>query len=111
MLRLRLFGLLALAIALSPPTLCLRAQTQPAAERKVVEKVDPVYPELARLTNVRGVVKLEAVVRPNGSVKSVKVIGGNPVLLDSATDAVRRWKFESAADETTETVRVTFEPR
>ena len=47
----------------------------------------------------------------NGSVKAVKVVGGNPVLLDSATDAVRKWKFEAAPEETTETVRISFEPR
>ena len=87
------------------------AQTQGQSERKVLTKIDPVYPLLAKRTSVRGVVKLEVSVRANGSVKSVKVVGGNPVLLDSATEAVRNWKFEPSAEESTEVVRVSFEPR
>ena len=112
MAQLRPYRLLSLAAALLlPVTLPIAAQTQPQSERKVVTKVDPIYPLLAKRTSVRGVVKLEVAVKPNGSVKSVKVVGGNPVLLDAATEAVRNWKFEPAADETTELVRVVFEPR
>ncbi len=111
-MRLSPFGAMVLATAVSLAAAGpLTAQAQTPAERKVVEKVDPVYPALAKRTNLRGVVKLEVEVRPNGSVKSVKVVGGNPVLLDSATDAVRKWKFDAAPEETTETVRVSFEPR
>jgi len=103
MLQLRPFGLVILTIVVSlSATVHLAAQPQSPQDRKVVEKVDPVYPLLAKRTNVRGVVKLEVAVRPNGSVKAVKVVGGNPVLLDSATDAVRKWKFEAAPEETTD---------
>ena len=55
-----------------------------------------------------GVVKLEVVVRGNGSVKSAKVLGGSPLLIDSATEAVSKWKFEPAPQETTEVVQVQF---
>src|SRR5580658_5687454 len=77
------------------------AQTRAPLDRKIVLKVAPVYPPLARRMNVKGVVKLEIVVRVNGTVKSAKIIGGNPVLLDSAADAVRKWKYEPASEETT----------
>lgn len=111
MLQLRTFGLVVFAMVASLSlTAALVAQTPTPAERKVVEKVEPVYPLLAKRTSVRGVVKLEVAVRPNGSVKAVKVVGGNPVLLDAATDAVHKWKFEAAPEETTETVRISFEP-
>jgi TonB family protein len=60
------------------------AQTRGALNRKIVSKVAPVFPELAKHMNIGGTVKVEVVVRPNGSVKSTKVVGGNPVLLDSA---------------------------
>ncbi|MFZ0322166.1 MAG: energy transducer TonB [Candidatus Sulfotelmatobacter sp.] len=86
------------------------AQTKDALERKTVDKVAPVYPALAKRMNIRGVVKLEVVVRPNGTVKSAKVVGGNPVLVESAADAVQKWKFEPAATETTGIVEVSFEP-
>jgi hypothetical protein len=33
------------------------------------------------------------------------------VLIESATDAVGKWKFEAASEETTETVQLVFEPQ
>jgi TonB family protein len=54
------------------------------------------------------VVKLEVVVREDGSVQSAKVLGGNPVLIDAATDAVRKWRFEAASRETVEVVEIRF---
>lgn len=79
--------------------------------RRAIEKVVPVYPELAKRAHIRGSVKLEVVIRPNGSVKSTKALGGSPTLIDAASDAVRKWKFEAAHDETTEIVQVMFEPQ
>ena len=85
-----------------------RAQAGERAERKAVAKVPAVYPEIAKRYNIRGVVKMEVVVREDGSVRSAKVLGGNPVLIDAATDAVRKWRFEAASRETVETVQVRF---
>jgi TonB family protein len=87
------------------------AQEQARVERKAIDKVAPVYPELAKRMHIAGVVKLEVVIRPNGNVKSTKVVGGNPVLIQSATDAVRKWKFEAASEETVGLVELSFEPR
>ncbi len=78
-------------------------------DRKVASRVAPVYPELAKKMHIHGAVRVEAIVRPNGSVKSTRVLGGNPVLVDSAQDAVSKWKFEPAQAETTEVVQLAFE--
>jgi TonB family protein len=80
-----------------------------SSERKVSSRVPPVYPELAKKMHIHGVVKVEATVRPNGSVKSSRVLGGSPVLVEAAQDAVSKWKFEPAQSETTEIVQVGFE--
>jgi TonB family protein len=80
-----------------------------SSDRKVSSRVAPVYPELARKMHIHGIVKVEAVVRPNGSVKSSRVLGGNPVLVAAAQDAVSKWKFEPAQSETMEIVQVGFE--
>jgi TonB family protein len=80
-------------------------------ERKVTLRTAPKYPDLAQKAHLQGVVKVEAVVRPNGTVKSTRVIGGNPVLVDAATDAVSKWKFEPGPNETTEMVQLTFVPQ
>jgi TonB family protein len=81
----------------------------PHAERKVASRVTPFYPDLAKKMHIHGVVRVEAVVKANGSVKSTRVLGGNPVLVDSAIDAVGRWKFEPGQSETTEVVQLVFE--
>jgi TonB family protein len=83
---------------------------QDALDRKVKSKVAPLYPEIARKMNLAGVVKLEVVVLPNGTVKETKVIGGNPILVNAAVDAVKKWKFETASDESTGVVEFKFDP-
>jgi TonB family protein len=76
--------------------------------RKVTLRVAPVCPELARKMHIQGTVKLEAIVRPNGAVKTTRVLGGNPVLVEAASEAVAKWKFEAAPSETTEVVQLVF---
>jgi len=78
-------------------------------ERKVESRVAPNYPELARRMHIHGVVRVEVAVRANGSVKSTRVLGGNPVLVDAAVEAISKWKFEPGSGETTEVVQLTFE--
>ena len=80
-------------------------------ERRVVLKVNPVYPDLARRMHISGVVKLRATIAPNGSVKLVVPVGGNPVLIKAAQDAVTNWKFVPAPDETREVVELRFDAR
>jgi TonB family protein len=78
--------------------------------RKVKTRVTPVYPEIARRMNISGVVKLVVVVAPNGAVKSTKVLGGHPLLVSAAEDAVKKWKFEPSAQEDSGVVEFTFRP-
>jgi len=92
----------------------LQAQSSPASsppERKVTLRVTPEYPDLAKRMRIQGTVKIEAVVRPNGTVKSTRILGGSPVLVQAASDAVKNWKFQAAQSETTEVVQLTFEAR
>ena len=86
------------------------AQEQGHVNRKVISRVAPAYPALAKRMHVTGAVKLEVVIRANGSVKSTRVVGGNPVLIEPATEAVRQWKFEAAREESTEVVQLIFAP-
>jgi len=89
------------------------AQTAAAQEdsgRKVKARVAPVYPELARKMNVSGVVKVQITIAPNGAVKTAKALGGHPLLIESAVDAIKKWKYEPAKDETTTIVQFNFNP-
>jgi TonB family protein len=105
-------GVLILAVMLALSWNLANSQNTTVAsssERKIASRVSPAYPELAKKMHIRGVVRIEAIVRPNGSVKSTRVLGGNPVLVESAQDAVGKWKFEPAQGETAEVVQLAFE--
>jgi TonB family protein len=80
-------------------------------DRAVKVRISPVYPELARKMKIVGVVRVEVTVSPNGSVKSAKLVGGHPVLANAALDAVKRWRFETAAAESTGVVQFRFDPQ
>jgi len=94
------------AIAFTP----VSAVAQSSGDRKVKQKVSPTYPELARHANISGTVKLEATISSNGSVKSVKVLGGHPLLAGAAEDALRKWKYEPGTGESTEVIEFHFNP-
>ena len=80
-----------------------------ASDRKITSRVPPVLPDLARRMHIHGIVRVEAIVRPNGTVKATRVLGGNLVLVEAALEAVGKWKFEAGPNETTEVVQVSFE--
>src|SRR5437667_11313246 len=87
-------------------------QEQPSdPKRKIVNRIIPAYPELARRMNVRGTVKLEALVATNGNVKSLEIKGGHPLLSQAAQNAILKWRWEPASHETREPVEVRFDPR
>ena len=106
-------GVLLIAVAMvalaANSTSAQTASDPTPSERKVASRVTPVYPELAKKMHIHGTVKVEAIVRANGSVKTTRVLGGNPVLVDAALDAVGKWKFETAQNETTEVVQLVFD--
>ncbi len=78
------------------------------SKRKVKTKVAPIYPELARRMNVGGKVKIEVVISPDGHVKTTRVVGGHPLLVQACQDAVKEWKFAPAPEETTQIVEFEF---
>ncbi len=62
-------------------------------ESKLIRRVDPVYPQMARIARVSGTVILQVIVDEEGNVSEVKVLQGNPLLTDEAVRAVRQWKY------------------
>lgn len=76
--------------------------------RKAIARTAPSYPKLARRMHLAGKVKLEVVIAPGGSVKSAKLVGGNPVFEKSAIDAVKQWRFEVAEKETKAVILLEF---
>ena len=88
----------------------LSAQTGSTDEskRKIKTKVAPIYPELAKRMSVGGRVKIEVVITPDGHVRSTRVVGGHPLLVQACQDAVKEWKFLPAPEETTQIVEFSF---
>jgi len=94
----------------------LRAQTRSAPShgeltRKPKTQVAAVYPDVARRMSITGTVKVLVVVAPNGNLKSTKVVGGHPLLVNAAMDAIKKWKFEPAGEESTGIVEFKFQPQ
>ncbi len=59
-----------------------------------VKIVQPDYPALARQAKIQGRVSLKCVVGIDGSVEEIEVKKGHPLLIQSATEAVSKWKFK-----------------
>jgi TonB family protein len=79
--------------------------------RQVLRNVAPEYPEIAARMSLKGTAQVEARVRPDGTVKEVRVLGGHPVLAEALADAVRQWKYQPGSKETVEVVKFSFGPQ
>ncbi len=62
-------------------------------EARIVRRVIPIYPPLARQARVQGVVKLDGIIGRDGTIHQLRVISGHPLLVNAAVDAVRQWVY------------------
>jgi protein TonB len=60
---------------------------------RLIHQVTPVYPVLARQARISGVVRLEAVIAEDGTIRELRVLSGHPLLAPNARDAVRQWRY------------------
>jgi TonB family protein len=95
------------SLAAAPRTIAQENSAE-SAKRKVKTKALPEYPELARQMNATGKVKIEATISADGKVTNTKVIGGSPLLVGAAQDALKKWRFEAATKESVEVVEFDF---
>jgi len=58
-----------------------------------VRHVAPVFPEIAKVAHVQGVVVIDCIIGPDGRVADVRVLHGHPLLEGAAVDAVRQWLY------------------
>ena len=64
------------------------------AEQNLVKKVEPPYPQMARMAHIEGKVVLSIVISPEGKVSSVRAISGHPILIQPTMDAVYKWEYK-----------------
>jgi TonB family protein len=79
--------------------------------RKLLKRVEAQYPAILKSRGIGGTVRLKVVIKPDGAVKGVEIIGGSAILADSAVAAVNQWRFSQGAADTTMEVSVVFDPR
>jgi periplasmic protein TonB len=85
------------AVQTPPP-----APSQPAAlrvggnvqEARVISRVSPAYPPLARQARIAGTVKVQATIGTDGRVRSARAVSGPPLLREAAEYAMRQWKYQ-----------------
>jgi protein TonB len=82
---------------LSPPPPIIKAepirQGGKIQAANLIHQVTPIYPPLARQARVQGVVVMEALISKDGSIESLRVVSGHPLLSQAALDAVKQWKY------------------
>jgi TonB family protein len=104
----RRFGLRLLQAAAVALVISFAVQAHAADDRTVKSRVAPIYPEIAKRMKIGGEVKVQATVDATGKVTEAKAVTGNHMLAVAAEDAVRHWKFEPGAGETTVNVAINF---
>jgi protein TonB len=62
-------------------------------EGNLIYRVQPQYPQLARQARVQGVVVLRAVISREGKIENLQLVTGHPLLVQSAMEAVRQWRY------------------
>jgi outer membrane biosynthesis protein TonB len=95
-----------LAMALMLSTANLPAQDA----RKAITNPAPPYPEVAKKSRLTGIVKVQVVIAADGHIKSVRPIGGHPLLVDSVKETLKDWKYAPASSETTTVLEFDFHP-
>jgi protein TonB len=60
----------------------------------LIRKVSPTYPPLAKQARIQGSVVLQAVIGKDGTIQNLRAVSGHPMLIPSALDAVKQWKYK-----------------
>ena len=103
-------GMLLVTLVMGTKLLFSQVEDQSVIERKVVTRVEPEYPETLKRLYIGGVVRVEAQVAANGTVERTELLGGNPILGQSAIRAIRQWKYAPANTKEKLVVKLTFDP-
>jgi TonB family protein len=92
-------------IPMQAPAIAAAVESQPKSSQRVhlpkevsnrllIKTILPVYPVLARQAHIQGKVVLDADISKNGAVETLKVISGDPLLIQSALTAAKQWRYK-----------------
>jgi protein TonB len=60
----------------------------------LIKKVTPAYPPLAKQARIQGTVRFNAVIGKDGAIQNLTLVSGHPLLVPSATEAVKQWIYK-----------------
>src|SRR6266852_622219 len=89
---------------------CISVGYAQEAARKILKKVSVQYPLVLKEKGIGGTVRLKVFIKPDGCVRDTEVLGGRPILAESAQKSVSQWKFSPGNSETSMEVVVRFDP-
>lgn len=64
------------------------------AERNVVSKINPQYPQMARIAHIQGDVIISGIINREGKIVEAKALSGHPILVQSALEAIKQWQYK-----------------
>jgi len=78
------------------------------APPKVVQAVAPIYPKIARIAHIEGVIVISVEIGPDGKVSNARMISGAALLREECLATARKWLFAPSSNQT-RTVELKFE--
>src|SRR5229473_3114570 len=60
----------------------------------LIKKITPVYPALAKSARIQGTVRFTAIIGKDGTIQNLQLVSGHPMLVQSATEAVKQWIYK-----------------
>jgi TonB family protein len=80
-----------------------------SGERKLIRQVEAEYPETLKQLNIGGTVRLRVTISARGNVEDVELLGGNPILGESAKAAVKQWVYAAGHSRSVAEVSIPFD--
>ena len=83
------------------------------AAGNLLRKIEPQYPQMAKIAHIQGDVILAATISKNGVIENLHSVSGHPILVQAAMEAVKQWKYKpyllnGEPVEVETTIKVTF---
>jgi TonB family protein len=75
----------------APQRICVGGKVE---AENLITRVDPEYPALATEARIQGTVRFTVTIDKQGHVADAKLVSGHPLLVQSATDAVKQWVYK-----------------
>jgi TonB family protein len=108
--RLVMLAFFAQATCINPNMAVAQTRRTDSSVRKVVVRVEPEYPETLKRLYIGGIVRIKVTVDPSGKVETTELLGGSPILGQSAVRAVKQWRYAQAPSKESVTVQLEFDP-